>query len=337
MKTIYFVIFSILLGQAVFAEDCSDYPQKRGINVILVDGGTKILSTAIATVTSDDVESYLEALVDAELEAKASISKFLEEDISKSCSSNTETITNFKINGEEKSVNYEKAKTQLCKLSSHTQSLIRGAVEIGDCYTPGKLVMVTVGIKPETIVSAEELSNSMDQLNSGNIETETIIESDTETIIYYDTDASFTDYAAVTSIEKVYKQYRTEEPYQECYIKETLQNAGDGSATNEIIGAILGGAIGNQFGEGDGKDVMTLAGIVLGASMANDAEKANSTGGQVVVSQEVCESKVRTSFEKRLSHYLVHIDYEGRDLSFSSKKRPYDDVIKVRVTVEPLD
>ena len=254
MKTIYFVIFSILLGQAVFAEDCSDYPQKRGINIILVDGGTKILSTAIATVTSDDVESYLEALVDAELEAKSSISKFLEDDISKSCSSNTETITNFKINGEEKSVNYEKAKTQLCKLSSHTQSLIRGAKEIGDCYTPGKLVMVTVGIKPETIVSAEELSNSMDQLNSGNIET--------ETIIYYDTDSSFTDYVAVNSVEKVYKQYRTEEPYQECYIKETLQNTGDGSATNEIWGAILGGAIGNQFGEGEGKEVMTLAGIV---------------------------------------------------------------------------
>ena len=70
---------------------------------------------------------------------------------------------------------------------------------------------------------------------------------------------SYTDYATVTSVEKVYKQYRTEEPYQECYIKETLQNQGDGSATNEIMGAILGGAIGNQFGEGEGKDVMTLA------------------------------------------------------------------------------
>ena len=148
---------------------------------------------------------------------------------------------------------------------------------------------------------------------------------------------SFTDYATVTSVEKVYKQYMTEEPYQECYIKETLQqNTGDGSATNEIMGAILGGAIGNQFGEGEGKEVMTLAGIVLGASMANDAEKANSTG-QVVVSQEVCETKVKTSFVKKLSHYLVHIDYEGRDLAFTSKRRPYDDVIKVKVTVGSLD
>ena len=147
---------------------------------------------------------------------------------------------------------------------------------------------------------------------------------------------SFTDYATVTSVEKVYKQYRTEEPYQECYIKETLQNQGDGSATNEIMGAILGGAIGNQFGEGDGKEAMTLAGIFLGASIANDSEKANSTR-QVVVSQEVCETKVKTSIVKKLSHYLVNISYEGRDLSFTSKRRPYDDVIKVKVTVSSLD
>ena len=150
---------------------------------------------------------------------------------------------------------------------------------------------------------------------------------------------SFTDHATVTSVEKVYKQYRVEEPFQECYIKETLQNAGDGSATNEIIGAILGGAIGNKLAEDSsdsGKDVMTLAGIVLGASMANDAELANSTG-QVVVSQEVCETKVKTSFVKKLSHYLVHINYEGRDLAFTTKNKPYDDIIKVKVTVNSLD
>ena len=147
---------------------------------------------------------------------------------------------------------------------------------------------------------------------------------------------SFVDSATVTSVEKVYKQYMVEEPYQDCYIKETLQQSGDGSATNEIMGAILGGAIGNQFGEGDGKEAMTLAGIFLGASIANDAEKANSTG-QVVVSQEVCENKVRQTIEKRLSHYKINVEYEGRDLSFTSKKRPYDDVIKVKVTVGSLD
>jgi len=147
---------------------------------------------------------------------------------------------------------------------------------------------------------------------------------------------SFVDYATVTSVEKVYKQYQVKEPYQECYIKETLQNQGDGSATNEIVGAILGGAIGNKMGKGEGKEVMTLAGIVLGASLANDAEKEKSTG-QVVVSQEVCETKVRTSFEQRLDHYLVHIMYEGRELTYTTNKRPFEDVIKVRVTVTGLE
>ena len=147
---------------------------------------------------------------------------------------------------------------------------------------------------------------------------------------------SFVDSATVTSVEKVYKQYRVDEPYQDCYIKETLQQSGDGSATNELFGAVIGGAIGNKFGEGDGKDAMTLFGALMGASIANDAEKANSTG-QVVVSQEVCENKVRQKIEKRLSHYKIYVEYDGREVSFMSKKRPYDDVIKVKVTISSLD
>jgi hypothetical protein len=80
---------------------------------------------------------------------------------------------------------------------------------------------------------------------------------------------------------------------------------------------------------------MTLAGIVLGASLAHDDEVAKS-GSQTVVSQEVCETKVKTSLEQRLSHYSVHIVYEGHELSYTTKARPFDDVVKVRVTVTPL-
>ena len=147
---------------------------------------------------------------------------------------------------------------------------------------------------------------------------------------------TFIDSASVVSVDKVYKQVRVEEPYQECYIKETVQS-GDGSATNEIIGGIIGGAIGNQFGDGSGQDAMTLAGIFLGASIANDAEKAAANGEQVVVSQEVCEKKVRQKIEKRLSHYKVTVDYNGREVSFSTKRRPYDEVIKIEVTIDGLD
>jgi len=149
---------------------------------------------------------------------------------------------------------------------------------------------------------------------------------------------TFIDSASVVSVDKVYKQVRVEEPYKECYIKETVQS-GDGSATNEIIGGIIGGAIGNQFGEGDGKEVMTLAGILMGASIANDAEKAAAAenGTRKVISQEVCENKVRQKIEKRLSHYKVTVDYNGTEVSFSTKRRPFDDVIKIEVTVDGLN
>jgi len=146
---------------------------------------------------------------------------------------------------------------------------------------------------------------------------------------------SFVDSATVTSVEKVYKNYRVDEPYQDCYIQETVQS-GDGSATNELMGAVIGGAIGNKLGKGDGNDAMTLFGALMGASIANDAEKLANTSGKKVIRQEVCETKTRQVIEKRLSHYLVTVDYAGRDVSFKSNRRPSSDVIKIEVTVDGL-
>ena len=146
---------------------------------------------------------------------------------------------------------------------------------------------------------------------------------------------SFVDSATVVSVEKVYKQYRVDEDYQDCYIQETVQT-GDGSATNELMGAVIGGAIGNQFGDGDGKDALTLFGALMGASIANDAEKIANKKGRKVIRQEVCETKTRQVIEKRLSHYLVTVDYAGRDVSFKTNRRPANDVIKIEVTVDGL-
>ena len=77
--------------------------------------------------------------------------------------------------------------------------------------------------------------------------------------------------------------------------------------------------------------------IVILMIGSNDAEKAAENGKQTIVSQEVCEKKVRQKIEKRLSHYKVTVDYNGSEVSFSSKRRPYDDVIKVEVTVDGLN
>ena len=73
-----------------------------------------------------------------------------------------------------------------------------------------------------------------------------------------------------------YKNVIQQTPYRVEVCQDRLQPAGDGSATNELVGALFGGAIGNQFGNGDGKDAMTLFGALMGASLAHDEELANN-------------------------------------------------------------
>ena len=100
-----------------------------------------------------------------------------------------------------------------------------------------------------------------------------------------------------------YKTVIKQSPYEVEVCKRVHQGTGDGSATNEIIGAIFGGAIGNQFGEGDGKDAMTLAGMFLGASLAHDDELAQGPG--VITTKCYIETRYEESVLKVYSHSTI--------------------------------
>ena len=145
---------------------------------------------------------------------------------------------------------------------------------------------------------------------------------------------TYMDTAKVVAVDKVYQTHTIREPYQDCYIKEFYQPQGDGSATNEIMGGILGGLIGNQFGDGRGKDAMTVAGAALGASLAHDDELAKSKTGKVIT-KEVCETKYRTRSEERLNHYRIQYEYEGHTFTYTSRRKPQSDEIRVKVQVTP--
>ena len=100
-------------------------------------------------------------------------------------------------------------------------------------------------------------------------------------------------------------------PYDVEVCKRVRQGTGDGSATNEIIGAIFGGAIGNQFGEGDGKDAMTLAGMFLGASLAHDDELAQGPG--VITTKCYIETRYEESVHSQVySHSTLTFRIKGK-------------------------
>jgi len=143
---------------------------------------------------------------------------------------------------------------------------------------------------------------------------------------------NYTDNAQVISIKDIYRDHTIKQPYQDCYVKEFRRKvSGNGSVTNEIFGGIIGGAIGNQFGGGSGKKAMTIAGALLGASIAND----NEMKGYEIVNKQVCETKHTYSVESRFVHYLVKYEYNGHVYSYSTGKKP-NTSIRVRVRVTPI-
>lgn len=58
---------------------------------------------------------------------------------------------------------------------------------------------------------------------------------------------------------------------------DAIQQKGDGSGIGAVGGAILGGVLGHQVGEGSGKQLARIGGAVLGGFAGNEVEKRTRT------------------------------------------------------------
>ena len=115
-------------------------------------------------------------------------------------------------------------------------------------------------------------------------------------------------------VTDTYKKIIKQIPYRVEVCQDRVQHSGDGSATNELVGALFGGAIGNSFGKGDGKDAMTLFGALMGASIAHDEELKNNPGTKTVT---VCD--VQTRYEESTSKVYSHstITFSMKGIKYS--------------------
>ena len=149
-----------------YAGGCDDYPYSAGqIEIHETPAGRKILATGVATVDFDDSDEIIDATQEATMEAKAAISEFFSVTIHSDRTIDTATKKTIKLikgpKGDQKTGSKEKIKTTLRRLASHSKSLLRGVVKLAECYTKGKKVMVSVGLKPETIAAAEAATGAI--------------------------------------------------------------------------------------------------------------------------------------------------------------------------------
>lgn len=149
---------------------------------------------------------------------------------------------------------------------------------------------------------------------------------------------SFWAEAQVLHAEPVYRIVNIVTPQEVCREERIWQaNNGHRSHTPTIAGGIIGGVVGNQFGSGRGRDLMTVAGALLGASVSADASRQRQqqvSGGYYNVQQH-CVIEHVSYAEERLDGYQVTYRYAGQDFVTQTAVAP-GRTMRVRVQVEPL-
>ncbi len=85
--------------------------------------------------------------------------------------------------------------------------------------------------------------------------------------------------------------------------EELIQDKNSGWKT--FGGALIGGAIGNQFGGGSGRDIATVLGAVIGGKMAN-----NSSQGKTVIVRLVELMIEVDCTEQQCKQFMVIQDYD---------------------------
>lgn len=121
--------------------------------------------------------------------------------------------------------------------------------------------------------------------------------------------------ARVVGVEPVYETVLVERPVTAChreYVERRVTSANVAGPT--IAGAIVGAAIGRQFGDGRGRDAMTVLGAMAGSAVANDRALRRNPGSVTIVNEPVerCSTRYRREAETRLTGYWVDYSYRGR-------------------------
>ena len=154
---------ALLAPSSAIAEGtCAEYKYKgKQSKIEPTEKGLKIVTTAQASVLADDADLVDMALEEAEASARTAVQQFIKTEIDSRTDFSNNSVQNITINPDGKKFDVEKTKTQLKEMSLAAAGLQRGVIPLGSCYTPGKFVRVTVGVKPETVLAAGNMDATM--------------------------------------------------------------------------------------------------------------------------------------------------------------------------------
>lgn len=156
-------------------------------------------------------------------------------------------------------------------------------------------------------------------------------------------EGGYTDYAEVIEVQPMVDTVRVATPRRECWDEEVRYRHGGyyrgDSYTPTILGGILGGVAGHQFGKGDGNTLMTIAGALLGSSVGRDHTRyygGPRHGAYSTVIETRCSVRNEYHEEERVHGYRVKYSYNGRVYTTRMNHHP-GERIRVYVDVAPAE
>ena len=147
--------------------------------------------------------------------------------------------------------------------------------------------------------------------------------------------SSFTDVADVIHVEPIVRYVMVQRQEQVCWHEDVQTGGYESTAGNTIAGGVVGGVIGRQFGDGKGRDAMTLLGTLVGSAIGNDrASRRNYYEPARVETVERCGTQPVSHQEERVDGYNVTYRYQGREYTTRTSYDP-GATMNVRVSVTP--
>jgi uncharacterized protein YcfJ len=143
-------------------------------------------------------------------------------------------------------------------------------------------------------------------------------------------------YADVLRVDPVYDRVQTNGAHEECedVPVERRVDGGNNNAAGTVIGAIVGGVLGNTVGKGDGRKAATVAGAVVGGAVGHNV--ASQDDRYYAGPERRCRMVQDAAEERRIVGYDVQYRYRG-DVYMSRLDYDPGERVRVRVSVAPAE
>ena len=144
-------------------------------------------------------------------------------------------------------------------------------------------------------------------------------------------------FADVLRSDPIYETVQEARPREVCSDVSTERNRRyDNTNAGTVIGALVGAALGNQVGGGDGRRAATVAGAVVGGAVGREVDASNNPQGTERSVHSECRVVDQYVERKEVVGYDVQYRYRGE---VYSSRLDYDpgEKLRVRVAISPAD